>query len=91
MIAAEVDTGRTLIPSKQTRLAEVHRVEEHNTLETFFSNQWALIKCCLFDLGIAILCLGSPIKEMPILVKIQPFHRKHWGATDQKAQVACAH
>jgi hypothetical protein len=36
MIAAEVGTGRTLILSKQTRLAEVHRVEGHNTLETFF-------------------------------------------------------
>jgi hypothetical protein len=91
MIAAEVGTGRTLIPSKQMRLAEVHRAEGHNTLETFFSNQWALIKCCLFDLGIAISCLESPIKEMSILVKCQPFHRKQWGeATDQKVQVACA-
>jgi hypothetical protein len=35
MIAAEVGTGRTVIPSKQTMLAEVHRAEGHNTFETF--------------------------------------------------------
>ena len=39
MIAAEVDIGRIVISSKQTRLAEVHRAEGYNTLETIFSNQ----------------------------------------------------
>jgi hypothetical protein len=35
MIAAEVGTGRIVIPSKQTMLAEVHRVEGYTTFETF--------------------------------------------------------
>jgi hypothetical protein len=80
MVAAEVGTGRIVIPSKQTMLAEVHRAKGHNTFETF-------LKPVSVDYVLPVLSwhphigLGSLINEMISLVKFQQFNRSI-GATD---------
>jgi hypothetical protein len=90
MIAAEVGTGRIVIPSKQTRLEEVHRVEGHNAVETFFQTSERQLRAACFISASPYRIWEARLMKCRFWLNFSHL-TESTGATHQKAQVAVRH